>query len=218
MTIRELVSSIRENLVEHNIDSVFTNRHLYRTALSVAKTLIQREVDQSRKIFNQNSGWSSYCLEMVEVSPVDCPVVIPVPCKIYRSYCKLPQFMETSYGMLFKLISTPDYSINFTLTDPQYFNIKSNIKYNKENYAFIADGYLFTPKNEYPLLKIIAYFEKPVSSCEQSAEYQCSILDSTFPCPEYLVQPVIDETLKRLSIGKQIPFDHVTDKNTVNQQ
>lgn len=216
MTNRELIGRVRSTIKEHNADSVLYNKHIYNLLLTNSALLIKREADK-KSIYMMSNIWKTVCVEMIPVNPIVCKCVkLPIDCTIYRSKEKLPPFFETNFGPLYKSITTIDNSINIDLTTPYQYNLKVKIKYNKAKYAFIEDGYLYTPNSSYPWLKIVGLFKEEGNNCDESKVVKCSKLDQEFPCPDYLLQPVIEMTLKELGYFKQINYDHVENKNTLS--
>lgn len=226
MTNREIISRVRNSLKEQRIDTIMTNKHIYNVLYSAASLIIKREADAKRSVYALSNIWSTYCVEMIEVDAITCPVKFPINCKIFRSRDKLPGFLETSSGFLYKSIASLDGSQSFSLTTPYQIEVKSKIKHNKTLYAFIEDGYLFTPNNSFPYLKILAYFLKPVdSNCKDcgttnsNGTKNCSnltMMDKGFPCPDYLCEPVIKSAIQELGYTKGIPFDQIENKNESN--
>jgi hypothetical protein len=214
MTNREIISRVRNTVKEHNVDSVLTYKHVYNILITNTSLLIKREADK-KSIYMMSNIWQSACVEMIPVSSVTCTCIkFPFVCTIYRSKLKLPKFFETSSGFLAKSVTTLDNSIDITLTTPYQYEVKKKVKYNKEKYGFIEDGYLYTPNAEYPWIKIVGFFTEPPQSCGETKV--CSNLNAIFPCPDYLIQPVVDMTLRELGMFKQVQFDHVENKNTIS--
>jgi len=215
MTNRELIGRVRNTIKEHSVDSVLTNKHVFNILLTNASLLIKREADK-KSIYMMSNIWQSVCVEMIPVSSVTCTCIkFPHICTIYRSKEKLPKFFELASGFLYKSISSIDNHTSITLTTPYQYQVKSKVKFNKEKYAFLENGYLYTPNATYPFVKIVAFFNELVKDCSSPTK-ECSNLNATFPCPDYLIQPVVDLTLRELGAFKQIPFDHITNKSTTS--
>lgn len=212
MTNREIISRVRNTLKEHNADSVLTVKHAFNILITNASLLIKREADK-KNIFMMDNLFQPACIEMIEVPTITCTCVkLPAGCTLYRSKERLPKFFELSSGFLYKSITSLDHSIKIILTTPYQYNLKSKVKFNHEKYAFIEDGYLYTPNSTYPWIKIVGMFIEPPKSCEKKE--LCSKLDAIFPCPDYLIQSVVDMTLKELGVFKQIVYDNSEGKNT----
>lgn len=212
MTIREVVSRVRTSLKEHTGDTRLTNRQIYAALRSASFVLIKREVTGSG--MNQLSNiYRTCCIEMEEVSSIECNIKLNNPCKIFRSKEKIPTMIESSSGSVYKTITTADRSLDFTLVTNYEYNIKSKVRYNITKYVFIEDGYLYSPGSSYPILRITGLFESECISCN-TAQIPCkSKLDEIFPCPDYLIEPVVQMALPELLRYKQIQYDEVSNKS-----
>lgn len=211
MTNREIISSVLTGVRENGSDSILFNKYIYTTLFRKAIVLMKRDTDQKRNIYMSSSMWGEPVnIEMEEVNILeDTCLCIPINCPRYRSKKKLGDIIETGYGFMFQYISSPDNSVQFRYTTPSSYQTKSKIKYNKTKYAFIENDYLYTPNAEFPCLKVVGMFNALEGS-------NCSRLDNNFPCPEYLIDFVVKDTIQELLIGKQLPVDPVNNKNVNN--
>jgi hypothetical protein len=219
----EIISRLRNSIKEVHADSEYSNRYLWNTVLSSAKRLIKEDADRGR-IFRQSTVWDTICVEMEEVSSVYCNCFcLPYNSTVYRSKRKLPEFVEASNGLIYRFIATPDLSKEFTLVSPYQFALKSKIKYNREKYAFIHDGYLYTPNSSYPLLSVSSLFLDDISDfkCDQNgpvgdgdAAVSCpTVLDLSVPLPDYMEEACIKMALQELGFSKQIASDQHPNAN-----
>jgi hypothetical protein len=160
--------------------------------------------------------WHSTCVEMKEVPAITCTcLTLPVGCTLYRSKEKLPEFVEDSYGFINKSVTSVDGSEDLQGITPYNYQTKRKLKWNKTKYFFIEDRYLYTPNATYPVIKVVGWFKKkPKESCDTLIKTNCSMLEQTFPCPEYLLSYIIQASLQELGMFKQITYDHIEDKNT----
>jgi hypothetical protein len=218
MTIREVVSLLRDSLKEQSTDTKYTNRFLWSTFLRGRNTLLKQEADSKKKLFNLSGIWDTVCVQMQEVSSLICNCdCLPYDCYVYRSKKKLPKSVESSLGILYRYIATPDLSVDITLVSPTQYQIKSKIKGNKLKYAFIHDGYLYTPGLKYPTIVVSAVFDEDVSTlnCNKSINSDnpsttntcSSILDRNTGLPDYLEDAGIKMALQLLIPSKQILAD-----------
>lgn len=223
-TKRELISRLRSSLNEVNADTHFTNRYLWSELWSAAKTVIKQDADYSRRLYNQAGLWQSICVKMEPVSPILCTcLAIPLDCVLYRSTYKLPKILESSFGFVYRFIASPDLSVKFTLVTPYDYDRKSKIKYNKEKYAFIHDGYLWSPNAQFPLLNLSGIFEDatlnlPEFNCDTpvdtTSDCNCnSLLDTSSGIPDYLETNIMRIALDTLGRSKQTAGDHLINQN-----
>ena len=215
MTVNEIISTIKSNIKQSIEDRTLTDRFIYYTAWSTAKTLMKRDADQTRKIYNISNIWQNVNLEMIEVSTIedilDCNLDIEIDCTIYRSKDKLPKLVETSFGWLYKSITSIDGSESFVLVNQRDFNLKRKIKYNKDKYVFIHNDYLYT-NVEWDIIKVSGIFENLIfcSPCEKA-------YDKYFPIPSYLEEAVITMSLQKVFEALRIPGDNLVNKDESNK-
>lgn len=223
MTIRQVVSLLRDSLKEQGADTKYTNRFLWSTFLLGRNTLLKQEADNKKKLYNTAGIWDTICLQMEKVSGLICNCqAIPYDCWVYRSAFKIPNALESSLGLVYRYIATPDLSVDVTLVSPSQYTIKSKIKGNKLKYAFIHDGYLYTPGLSYSSLVLSAVFSENVE------KYKCSstntsettgvcgtFLDKSTGLPDYLEDAAIKMALQILAPTKQFIADELP--NTSSQ-
>ena len=217
-TIGEIVANLRGSIKEVTDDSAYSNRFLWSKFNTVVKQLVKQEADTGR-IYSQSDLWEPICIEMEPVSSIYCNCqFLPYNCEVYRSKYKLPKFLESSDGFVYRWISTPDLSRDFTLVTPYQFHNKSKIKYNREKYAFIHDGYLYTPKDSYPLISLSGLFEGDISDFECNKKedvVECkTMLSKKVMIPGYLESGAIKMVLSELFHSVQISKDEHTNVNT----
>ena len=223
MTIGEITSRLRNILKDQFGDSRYSNRYLWNVFLTASKYLIKQDADKSR-IYNQTDLWQSICIKLEEVPTAICNCYCLLFDKtVYRSVDKLPKILESSDGLIYRFISSPDMSKQFTLVTPYQYQVKSRIKYNKELYVFTHDGYLYSPSVSYPLLVISAVFEDDVShlSCgsQVTVSGSCgSILDTKISLPDYLIDAAIKMSLQELGASKAIVTDEAPNQNSTQTQ
>lgn len=209
MKNKDIISRVRVSLKEIGKDGLLTNKSLYIILRSSAIFLLKREVDNKNTIYNQMGIFSTICVDMIEVSATEC-LNVPNDCRVWRSKNKIPKFIESSQGFVYKAISSLDNSVQFFLTTPYIENLKSKIKFNKNKYVWLENDYLYS-KNSYPILKIVGIFEEDMSSPQQDTN--CSRLEDTFFLPDYLCDAAVKLTLQELSVFKQITYSNNEDKN-----
>jgi len=219
---KEVIARFRNAIKEVTADSVYTDRYLWNIFSTAAKQFIRNSIDKGL-IYSQNNIWESLCLKMVPVSSLLCNCVyLPYDCIVYRSKDRLPKFIESSSGMAYRFIATPDLSVQLTLVTPFAYQVKSKIKYNRESYVFIHDGYLYSPSVQYPQLIVSALFEGDVARLDCSykeTELQCGHeLDTKSYIPDYLEDYAIKAGLQELGFNKGMQTDEHPNSNPVQTQ
>ena len=216
MIYRELISRIRNTLKEVSKDSILTNKHIYNILRTSSIFLIKREADTKNFIYFASDLWSTTCINMIQVPSTEC-LDIPTECTLWRSEHKLPPYVESSTGLIYKSISSVDNSIGYLLSTPYIIGLKSKLKYNKTRYVWIENNYLYS-YNAHPILKVIAFFERDIFSnntfgLNQAKVKLCSRMDETVKIPSWLVDAVVKLTIQELQLFKQLPVDVLDNKN-----
>lgn len=231
MKIREAISRIKNDYKEIGADSILSNRHIYNILNNKAKRLIKESANKKSDIYKQDTIFTNYIVPMEEVDILNIGFYMPVQCPMYRSQCKLPAFLMSNTGYIFKSITSLDKSTEFTLTTSTNWAIraKSTRKYgNQEKAAFVEDGYLYTPNANFQIIVLSAVLSGEVSlesSCIKKKEKPkpnevnnyntgCGgILDEEFNCPEDLIDQCFIMAAQDLIKFKQSIIDGVTNKN-----
>lgn len=209
MTVNELIGIIRGTFKLYSDDRLLTDRYIFYTAWSTAKALMKADADKTKKIYNVSNIWKNEYLEMEEVSTIeDCYLDIPVTCTLYRSKNKLKRLVETANGWFYKQISSVDNTKFFYLVNAADFAVKTKIKYNKDNYVFVHNDYLYT-NIEWDVIKVSGIYEdlRPCDPCE-------SFYDLLFPLPSYLEEICISTVIQKLTIASGINPDEIANKES----
>lgn len=219
-TKRQLISDIRSKLKEVSADSMYSNRYLWSEISSASYTLIKRDADTRGRIYKTSGVWTNICLHMISVSPIQCDCVkLPVDCHIYRSAIKLPTMLETSFGIIYKMLSSIDLSTQLTIVSPMEFQTKMRSRFGKfGKYAFVYNGYLWT-NIEYPRMILSAIFKESTRhlSCEPQTQTggSCglSVLDEPSGIPDYLEEGVKRTVLETLMPTLSKPTDNIVNSS-----
>lgn len=200
-TIGDVVARLRNSIKEVSDDSVFSNRYLWNTYLTALRQLIKQD-SVAGKIYSTSEVWVPICIQMEPINSLYCNCFcLPYDKQVYRSTQKLPKFLESTDGIIYRWLATPDMSRTFVIVSPFQYQVKSKIKYNREKYAFIHDGYLYTPNHEYQLLSMSAFFEESVD------DFMCGKPQGTIPeeIPLNETSALLGECGKKLYERVQLP-------------
>lgn len=220
LTNRQAINQLRDSLKERNSDSTQSNQFLFRVLHKHAKWLIRRDASSGR-IFRSSSLFQTLgCFDIIETSPIDGCCEIQTKCKVYRTAEKIPAAWEGPSGLMIKEVKSIDGSHIFSPTTPaMWTNIEASpyFKYNKANYYFYSNGYLFFPVKAPRQINIIAYFMDDVStvgSCCKDTDKCLPFLDRTFRVPDWLEGEVFAKALEELAgVTKRLPEDEQLDAN-----
>lgn len=205
MTIRETVSSLREEMKETSADSVLSNRHLWNAFWRSSRVLLQREAD-ANKLRDQNV----YDVLMVDTEEVNMfeGTCVPLDCVVCRA--KIPKPLMSKSGFIYNFIGSPDLSTSYSVVSPFEFPIKAKIKGTKEKYAYLEGEYIFFSKCV-PCVKIVGLFEE---FDDTDTKGLCSIMDRAVNIPDYLIEGAMRMAKENLGIFLQKQQDHVPNKDT----
>lgn len=225
MTIRQVVSTVRDSIKETNADSIYTNRFLYSLYLRGRDTLLKQDATK-KDLYNTTSTFRTACIAMEPVSSLICNCNnLPYDCTVYRSKQKLPKLAHGKYGPLVQFLGTMDRSVSFTLVSPVSYTIKSKVKGNKAKLAFVFDEYLYTPDTTYPMLVLSAAFSDLVitNNCSDSVKSTnsegCSnLLDTETGLPTYLDEAAIKNVIQLLFSTANLPNDEHPNQNKTQTQ
>lgn len=213
-TFRKLVSDVRSMHKLLSTDSLITDRVIMSEIKNNAFLLIKRETNL-RKLWATDTIFTTIpCLEMVEVPISECCGYVD-DCTVARTKFKLPKISEGNYQYVIQGV----YSINAMsgkgkklkeITINRYVNLLKLPIVKKEEYYWIANGYLYVNN---PLLKgirFVALFEEdvpneilyPECGCgtpDYTLEQLCmNPLDKESPVPGYLEKQVLELTSQKL--------------------
>jgi hypothetical protein len=213
-TLRKLVSDVRSVHKILSTDSLITDRAIASEIRNNALLLIKRETNL-RKLWATDTLFTTIpCLEMIEVSISECCNYVD-ECSIARTKFKLPRISEGNYQYVIQGV----YSINAMsgqgkklkeITINRYLNLLKLPIIKKEEYYWIANGYLYVNNPLLKAIRFVALFEEDVENEIMYPECGCGTpeytteeicknpLDKEFPLPGYLEQQTLELTSKKL--------------------
>lgn len=194
MTVGEAISRVRGSLKEGTSDSLLTNRLIW----NILYTVSLEQLDRDKSIYNQDIFKTvSIESEKVNIYEGSC---VPLECTTCRY--KLPKGAEYKQGLIYRYIATPDLSKRFSLTNPENFQNKKDIRgFSHSNYIFLEEGYLYSSEC-YPCLKI-SYL--PGDSLGIDNPDNCSLLDTEATIPDRLLNKVTLMAINELTVFMQVP-------------
>jgi hypothetical protein len=204
-------------------DSRLSARHVYSKIKTARSFLLKRELDR-RKSAQSISEWNIQtipCVSMELVPPHECPCAPPVGCKILRSECPIPKPIQSNItGPYLTDVTSLDGSTVFTATTWSRKKYRNADKYtsNRPDY-FLRDEFLYiTVNTDLESIALSGIFEDPdeadnfIEKCTCSEEKDFKIdcqphYDRFLKMDEYLVEPLIELTMKELLLLGQVPSD-----------
>jgi len=212
MDNNNLVSRIQTLLKGTSKDGRISRRLILKTAESKAKFLIAQKLNDRSLYREQNLYQTISCIELIEQDLIKCLIVEFKSCRsLKRSKLKLPELIHSKYGNSLKEVISVDGQYSFEpITPSQYrLNKKRTIK-TKTDYFYVHDGYLYLPDSDVEMVDLVILTTDlyELEQCSSCSENKCkSAWEFEFICPDKLLEVVIQETIKELSLNKQIRED-----------
>jgi hypothetical protein len=217
-TVGESISRVRNTLKAVKEDPFLTDRTIYFSIIKYGQSLMKREDNQLRLMKISNIFKVMPYVELIEVDKVDAACVgVYSGCYFKRTKERLPDLLTGIQGPIFRTVSSIDGSIELFRTDPGTFvsmTKTTTFKYNKRQYWWYLDGYLYFPNLVWDAVKIEAIFENDVETCDSD---KCTIRqDQALNIPDYLFSEIEQYVVQELTMTMQVPADGADDsQNTL---
>jgi|TARA_R100000951_G_scaffold5735_2_gene6202 hypothetical protein len=217
-TVGESISRVRNTLKAVKEDPFLTDRTIYFSIIKYGQSLMKREDNQLRLMKISNIFKVMPYVELIEVDKVDAACVgVYSGCYFKRTKERLPDLLTGIQGPIFRTVSSIDGSIELFRTDPGTFvsmTKTTTFKYNKRQYWWYLDGYLYFPNLVWDAVKIEAIFENDVETCDSD---KCTIRqDQALNIPDYLFSEIEQYVVQELTMTMQVPTDGADDsQNTL---
>lgn len=212
MTNLEVTSIVLNTLKANSKDSRISRRLVLSVLESKAKYYISQKLNDKSLYREANIYQEIPCVEFKAIEVIKCPIIEFRTCKtLMKSKNKVPELIWSKYGHTLKEVTSIDGSFTFDpITATQYRKNKNRSGKTTKKYFYVKDGYIYIPDYELYtgnlyLLSQDGYELAQISNC---SENKCdSVWEFEFICPNKLEELVIQETLKHLSLTKQIQED-----------
>tara|TARA_R100001460_G_scaffold334_1_gene1691 strand:+ start:1295 stop:1960 length:666 start_codon:yes stop_codon:yes gene_type:complete len=217
-TVGEAISRVRNTLKAVKEDPFLTDRTIYYSIIKYGQSLMKREDNLARLMRISNIFRVMPYVELIEVDKVDAACVgVYSGCYFKRTKERIPDLLTGLQGPIFRTISSVDGSIELFRTDPGTFvsmTKTTTFKYNKRQYWWYLDGYVYFPNLEWDAVKIEAIFENDIETCDSD---KCVIKqDQSLNIPDYLFSEIEQYVIKELTMSIQVPTDGADDsQNTL---
>jgi len=217
-TVGEAISRVRNTLKAVKEDPFLTDRTIYYSIIKYGQSLMKREDNKLRLMKISNIFKVMPYVELIEVDKVDAACVgVYSGCYFKRTKERLPDLLTGIQGPIFRTVSSIDGTTELFRTDPGTFvsmTKTTTFKYNKRQYWWYLDGYLYFPNLIWDAVKIEAIFENDVETCDSD---KCLIRqDQALNIPDYLFSEIEQFVVKELTMTMQVPTDGPDDgQNTL---
>lgn len=152
------------------------------------------------------------CFELEKVDIIKCPIIEFRTCKqLMRSKKQLPELIHSKYGSSVKEVTSLDGEFLLKPITPYQYRLNKQRKTDsKEPYFYVKDGYLYVPDLEVEMVQVTLITQDlyDLNECSECKKQNCkSAWDYEFVCSDKLLEAVIQETIKEVSMTKQIQAD-----------
>jgi hypothetical protein len=208
-TIGEAISRVRNTLKAVKEDPFLTDRTIYYSMTKYGQTLLKREDNQFRLMKISSIFQVLPYVELIDVDKVEAGCIgVYSGCYFKRSKEKLPTIFDGAMGPIIRTVSSIDGTIEMFRTDPgTWVSItkSTTFKYNKRQYFWYLNGYLYCPNIDWDAIRVEAVFQGNVETCDTDP---CLIRqDDPLPFPEYLFSEIEQFVVKELTMAMQVPPD-----------
>jgi len=212
MTNQEVASRIVGILKANSKDSRISRRLALKTAENKAKFLISQKLGEMSLYREMNLYKEISCIELESIPVVSCPILEFRSCRnIMRSKKKLPELIYSRLGSSLKEVVSVDNLYNFKPITPSQYRLNKQRSFQvKEDYFYIQEDYLYLPDSEVESVNLLILTQDlyELEQCSECSKNKCkSAWDFEFVCPDKLLEVVIQESIKELSLMKQIQED-----------
>lgn len=224
-TIGEVLSRVRNQIKAVRQDAFLTDRFLYSIVSKHAKWLMKRE-DSKNNLMKFNAIMQTLDkVELIETDLIEGNCIgLSTNITIMRTKEQIPVFMQGYWGPLIRQVTSIDGQIDFQPITPTQYVILSNsknFKYNKTNYYWYLNDYLYFPDITWNYVRIEGVFEDDISRYKCSDclnNYECiARQDQDFNVPDYLFGEIESNAMKDLAMMLQIPGDDVHDNKNISR-
>ncbi len=217
-TVNETISRVRNTLKAVKEDPFLTDRTIYLSIIKYGQSLMKREDNQLRLMKISNIFKVMPYVELIEVDKVDAACVgVYSGCYFKRTKERLPDLLTGIQGPILRTVSSIDGTIELFRTDPGTWvsmTKTTTFKYNKRQYFWYLDGYLYFPNLVWDAVKIEAIFENDVETCDSE---KCTIRqEQDLNIPDYLFSEIEQYVVQELTTTLQVPSNGADDsQNTL---
>ena len=201
MKVKELISTIRNELNSITLDDRKSNRFIFSKVINYANIIIKRESD-SRRLFNSTEIYKEENIKLHEVDMFEN--IFIKSCKtVNKSVKELPSFYSSIYGGLINIYSL-DNTLFKSTTVENYKNISNREFKSKDKYYWITNNYLVIPDTTIKEVKV-RYIPK--------LDFNINLSDELY-IPNWLIADIIKLVVQDIRGTLSIPKDENPDMNS----
>ncbi len=214
-TIGEATSRVRNVIKSVKSDAFITDRFLYSLILKYARAFIRRQDSLNQLVKFSSLFRTIPCVDLITSNRIEACCGEVSDCLFKRTKEKIPQPIESTFGPIFRFVSSIDGSIEIIQTNPSTYKSmthQSSFKYNKNKYYWFLNGYLYFPDLQWDAVMIDGVFEGDLSLTGCDTDKCAYRQDQQAPIPDFLFADIDRFVLQEMGIQVQMPEDLKGDK------
>ena len=209
----EITSRVVNTLRALSKDNRLSRRYVYNSLKNKAKFFISQKLSDKSLFRESNLFTMLDCFELEPLEVYKCDIIEFRSCKkLMKSKNRLPELIYSKFGASIIEITSIDGSNSFKPITPQQFRVNKKREGNniEQKFYYIKDGYLYIPDSEVQVVSLylltLDLYEK--EQCSECSDNKCkSFWDFEFPIPDKLLEVVVGETIRELSLNRQTQED-----------
>lgn len=219
VTNSEFTSRVINGLNALSKDDRISRRYILHVGKQKSMFYISQKLND-RSLFREDNIYKTLdCFELERIEAVKCDIIEFRKCNsIMKSKKKLPKLIYSRYGSTLKEVTTVDEEKEFKPTTPsQYRRDKNRVSGTDYINYYVKDGYLYLIDTEIEIvnLYLLTLDLDDIDNVSACSTPGCkSLWDYEFIVPDKLEELIIAETVKEVSMKKQIPADENPNLNS----
>lgn len=209
----EITSRVINTLKALSKDMRLSRRYVLKTLQNKASFLISQKLNDKSLYRESNLFTTLDCFELKKQDVYKCSILEFRSCKkLMKSKKKLPSLIFSKYGSSILEVTSIDGERVFKpITASQYrINKKRNTGGIEQDFYYIKNGDIYLPDSDVEAVSVVLItldlYEK--EQCSECSDDKCkSVWEHEFIVPDKLLEVVVSETLKELSLNRQIQED-----------
>lgn len=222
-TYGEIINRVANTVKALTKDDRIPKRYILQVFQSKLEFLLSQKL-KDMSLFREDGLYTTItCIELDEIDIFECDIIEFKSCSsVTKGKKRLPKIINSRFGPAVRSVTNIDNTIEYVKTTPSKYR-KDKLreeKLSRQQY-YIDNGYPYLPDSRMEvinmsILTLENYLINEISGCSKD---NCkSYWDYEVPTSDKITEVAVQETIKELSLNKQIVEDsnpnlNVNDKN-----
>jgi len=215
-TNAEMVSRVMNSFNSVSKDTYLPKKYVLKVLRDKATFFISQKWVEGTLQRDENIYTEIKCFALEETDKVKCDIVeFRRASRLMKSVNKLPKLIYSKVGNSLKEVTSIDDETEFKETTPSQYRRDKDRGFSDYSYYYVKDGYLYLVDSKVSRLNLY------VATLNQEDIIDClddclckSVWDYDFKCPDKLLEVVVAETIKEISLRLNIPKDENPNLNS----